>query len=111
MTIQRAARLYGRSEKTIKRWKAQGYPIEQPDVMHSIISQLRSRRGVSKIAPKLSIAVPVSEPERDPEGDIIGIHFKLAALRWSLRDSDPDIATRLTPILDITRQYIDELAN
>jgi hypothetical protein len=62
-TIKNLASLYGRSERTVKRWKAEGLPIHDPVAMTEIISRKQSRLGVNKIAPKPPVATPAPEPE------------------------------------------------
>jgi len=58
-------------------------------------------------------AAPMEPVKPDPEWNyeistIVNVHFELAALRWSLRDSNPDIYNRLTAILERTRPYVEE---
>ena len=135
MAVEEYAKLYGKSIRTIKRYKTQGLPLDDEQEMRRIIGLKKSRLGVSKLLPKLAVATvgkrPINPPppapangEQDVEyiripemfaeleqatGDLISLHFALASLRHSLRDTQSDIYERLTAILDITRPWIEGL--
>jgi hypothetical protein len=39
---------------------------------------------------------------------LVHLHFDLAALRWSLRESNPDLYERLGQVMGCTRPYVEE---
>jgi hypothetical protein len=113
MTIAEAAKLYRKSESTIKRWRALGYPIENEALMRAIISDLRSRRGVSKFAPKQPTDIALEQEEEPNElleeylkatSALISAHFAMVHLAWD----DDALRQRLKPVFDITRPYVEE---
>jgi hypothetical protein len=115
-TIPELARLYGRSERTVLRWKSEGQPIHDPEAMAEIVSGKKSRRGVSKFAPKSQIAAPKIAEEQDElldalnaaESAIIRSHFAVVALRFDLKESNPDLCDKLGEVLEITRRFVEE---
>jgi hypothetical protein len=116
-TIQELARLYGKSERTILRWRAEGQPIFDPETMAEIISQKRSRRGVSKFAPRSPIVTPKPAEERNSlleelnrgESALICVHFALAGIRMAILDGDQrDIYARIGEVMAHTRPFVEE---
>jgi hypothetical protein len=119
-TIPELARLYGRSERTVLRWKSEGQPIHDPEAMAEIISDKKSRRGVSKFAPKQPVVAtkPAEEPkpQRDElldalhaaEAALIRSHFAVVALRFHLKEANPELYEKLSEVLEITRPFVEE---
>jgi hypothetical protein len=121
MTIKQAAKLYRKSERTIKRWKSLGYPIENETEMVPLIVAMNSRRGCRKFIGRPSIVAP-QEPEAPAaddveapgtlaqfEGRFLATHTQIAMLRYEIRDSHPEIAAKLTEILAKNQPWVDWL--
>ena len=118
-TIAQLAKLYGRSERTVFLWKSQGLPIQDPEAMADIISEKRSRRGVSKFAHKTPVVV--EEEPCDQTDDLIAqldqaevalvhVHFILAAVCHAVRSGkECDVCERLGGALDHTRPFVEAL--
>jgi hypothetical protein len=66
MTYERTnaeyAATYETTERTIRRWREVGHPLDDPDGMEPIIDAMRTRRGVSKTSPKRRTQ---AQPEAD----------------------------------------------
>jgi hypothetical protein len=62
MTVREYAQLYNTSERTIKRYKAQGLPLDDPETMREKMATKRSPRGVSKLCRRLD--APITTPNR-----------------------------------------------
>jgi hypothetical protein len=118
MTTAQYAALYGKSERTIKRYKAQGLPLEDEQSMRQIIALKQSRLGTSKLfaKPAVTSASPTQAPGEEYEQvvpfaeydkafcDIISIYLACVKLGWN----DAELRARLKPIFNITRPYIEE---
>jgi hypothetical protein len=119
-TIPELAGLYGRSERTVLRWRSEGQPIHDPEAMAEIISGKRSRRGVGKFTPKEPIHV-IQKPQQKQQGDelldalnaagsaLIRSHFAVVALRFDLKESNPELYEKLGEVLEIGRPFVEEL--
>jgi hypothetical protein len=110
VTVKEYAELYKVAERTVKRWRSQGLPVDDEPRMRQIIAVKRSRLGCTKLSPRGVIppAPAPAAPLSDPERDLIAVHLALAAIRCDLLTTRPDIADRLTAVLDITQPYIEE---
>jgi phage terminase Nu1 subunit (DNA packaging protein) len=111
-TTKQLATLYGRSERTVSRWKSEGLPIDDPVAMSDMIAGKRSRFGISKLRAKEAVVAPRQAEERSEVLDeylkatsaLIRAHFAMVQLAWD----DPSLRERLKPVFDITRPYVEE---
>jgi hypothetical protein len=115
MTIKQAAKLYRKSERTIKRWRSLGYPTENEAEMVPLIVAMNSRLGCRKFIGRPSF-VAAQEPEVSApgtlaqfEGRFIATHTQIAILRYEIGDSHPDITAKLTKILKTNQPWVDWL--
>jgi hypothetical protein len=100
MTVKEYAKLYRRSERTIKRWKAEGMPLADEAQMRAAIANKRSRLGVSRFAPKVAVRVPA--PADYEVGLWDCVYFQRYRLQKIAADvTDADIKARLTEVIEL----------
>jgi hypothetical protein len=115
-TVAQYAALYGKSERTIKRWRSQGLPLDDETRMRQLMATMHSRLGCRKLASRAPITTHVEqirEPRPEPEFDqaiydLVSVHMTLAPLLYDLQLPDDDIRARFESILIITRPYVEE---
>jgi hypothetical protein len=61
MTDFELAQLHKTTDRTIRRWKAKGAPLDKPEDMPGWIEKQKSRRGVNKFVTKAEADAPIAE--------------------------------------------------
>jgi hypothetical protein len=106
MTVREYAQLYNTSQRTIKRYKAQGLPLDDLEAMRELIAAKRSRLGVSKLCRR---ADTQDNAEDAPIAPIAAeVLPPCAPVKAILNAPDPGTLARLVEAEKIAYQrYID----
>ena len=100
MSLREIAHATGKSLSTIKRMST-NKPAELEKLVDSLLDGSRDVRDEEPPARPGTLA--------QFEGCFIATHILLAILRYSIRESNPDIAAQLTEILKTTQPWVDWL--